>query len=135
MISLAGLTMHYGSKMLFEDSSLSFNSGKRYGLVGANGVGKTTLLRLITGEETPSRGVISIPRDVQLGVLRQDHFRFEQDRILDVVLQGKPALWTALQEKANQILNETESPTLTELPPLEYKQTQRCDHQLRLRRY
>ena len=99
MISLAGLTMHYGSKMLFEDSSLSFNSGKRYGLVGANGVGKTTLLRLITGEETPSRGVISIPRDVQLGVLRQDHFRFEQNRILDVVLQGKPALWAALQEK------------------------------------
>ena len=99
MISLAGLTMHYGSKMLFEDASLSFTPGKRYGLVGANGVGKTTLLRLITGEETPSRGVVSIPRDVQLGVLRQDHFRFEQDRILDVVLQGKPALWAALQEK------------------------------------
>ena len=88
MISLAGLTMHYGSKMLFEDSSLSFNPGKRYGLVGANGTGKTTLLRLITGEETPSRGTIAIPRDVQLGVLRQDHFRFEQDRILDVVFQG-----------------------------------------------
>jgi len=99
MISLASLTMHYGSKMLFEDASLSFNPGKRYGLVGANGVGKTTLLRLITAEETPSRGVVAVPRDVQLGVLRQDHFRFEQDRILDVVLQGKPVLWSALQEK------------------------------------
>ncbi|MGA1598278.1 MAG: ABC-F family ATP-binding cassette domain-containing protein [bacterium] len=99
MIAFASLTMNYGQKVLFEEASLNFDPGKRYGLVGANGVGKTTLLRLLSGEETPTSGVVSVPRDVRLGVLRQDHFHYEEESVLNVVLRGRPELWEALQEK------------------------------------
>ena len=99
MISIADLAMNYGKKTLFEKSSVTFNPGKSYGLVGANGSGKSTLLRLIAGEEKPNSGTISVPRDLKLGVLRQDHFQYEDIKVIDVVLLGKPALCEALREK------------------------------------
>ena len=99
MISIADLAMNYGKKTLFEKSSITFNPGKSYGLVGANGSGKSTLLRLIAGEEKPSSGTISIPHDLKLGILRQDHFQFESTRVIDVVLLGRPNLCEALGEK------------------------------------
>ncbi len=99
MISLAGLTMNYGQKVLFEDVSLSFDPGKRYGLVGANGVGKTTLLRILSNEETPTAGVVSVPRQAQVGVLKQDHFQYEKESVLNVVLRGRQELWDAMHEK------------------------------------
>ena len=99
MISIADLTMNYGKKTLFEKSSITFDPGKSYGLVGANGSGKSTLLRLIAGEEKPSSGTISIPHDLKLGILRQDHFQFESTRVIDVVLLGRPNLCEALGEK------------------------------------
>ena len=99
MISIADLAMNYGKKTLFEKSSVTFNPGKSYGLVGANGSGKSTLLRLISGEEKPNSGTISVPRDIKLGVLRQDHFKYESIKVIDVVLLGKLALFEALREK------------------------------------
>ena len=99
MISIADLAMNYGKKTLFEKSSVTFNPGKSYGLVGANGSGKSTLLRLISGEEKPNSGTISVPRDLKLGVLRQDHFKYESIKVIDVVLLGKLALFEALREK------------------------------------
>jgi len=99
MISIADLAMNYGKKTLFEKSSITFDPGKNYGLVGANGSGKSTLLRLIAGEEKPSSGTISIPHDLKLGILRQDHFQFESTRVIDVVLLGRPNLCEALGEK------------------------------------
>ena len=99
MISIADLAMNYGKKTLFEKSSITFDPGKSYGLVGANGSGKSTLLRLIAGEEKPSSGTISIPHDLKLGILRQDHFQFESTRVIDVVLLGRPNLCEALGEK------------------------------------
>ncbi len=99
MISIADLAMNYGKKTLFEKSSITFDPGKSYGLVGANGTGKSTLLRLIGGEEKPSSGTISIPHDLKLGILRQDHFQFESTRVIDVVLLGRPNLCEALGEK------------------------------------
>ena len=88
MISIADLAMQYGKKTLFEKSTVTFDPGKSYGLVGANGSGKSTLLRLITGEEKPYSGTISVPRDLKVGVLQQDHFKFENNRVIDVVLLG-----------------------------------------------
>ncbi|MBS0286193.1 MAG: ATP-binding cassette domain-containing protein [Proteobacteria bacterium] len=99
MISLIELSMHYGSKLLFDEVNLLLMPGKRYAIVGANGSGKSTLLRLMMNEETPSLGEISIPKGKQIGWVNQDQFRFENTRVLDVVIQGKEALWKAFEEK------------------------------------
>ena len=99
MIALSNLTMRYGQNVLFENVSLRFDPGKHYGIVGANGSGKTTLLRLISAEERPVDGEISFSQEMKLGTLRQDHFQYESQRVIDVLLQGKPVLWKALREK------------------------------------
>ena len=99
MISITDLAMQYGQKTLFENASLNFDPGKRYGLVGANGSGKSTLLRIISGEELPSKGLVSIPKNLSPGLLKQDHFRYENVKVSDVVLQGNPRLWNAFSEK------------------------------------
>ncbi len=99
MISLANLSKYYGDRVLFENVSLQFNRGERYGIVGANGCGKSTLLKILTGEESASDGEISIPKRAVLGVLEQDHFQYEQERIVDVVMMGNEPLWAAMAEK------------------------------------
>jgi len=99
MISVSNLAKAYGSDLLFERVSLQLNPGCRYGLVGANGSGKTTFLRLLAGDEPPSDGTISIARRLRVGVLRQDHFRYEQDRILDVAMMGRREVYDALRAR------------------------------------
>ncbi len=99
MISVSGLAKAFGSQSLFEDVAFQLNSGERYGLVGANGSGKSTLLRVLTGDELPSDGVVNIPKKLRLGVLRQDHFTYENEPILDVVMMGNEELWQAMTEK------------------------------------
>jgi len=108
MISLSNLTKYYGDQVLFEGVSLQFNRGDRYGIVGANGCGKSTLLRILTGEESASDGDLSIPKRAVLGVLKQDHFQYENDRILDVVMMGNAGLWEAMAEK-ERILADAEN--------------------------
>jgi ATPase subunit of ABC transporter with duplicated ATPase domains len=99
MISVSALAKAYGSQSLFRDVAFQLNPGERYGLVGANGSGKSTLLRILAGDELPSDGVVSIPKKLQLGVLRQDQFTYENEAILDVVLMGHEELWQAMSEK------------------------------------
>lgn len=99
MISFKDFGMHYGAKLLFEDVNCQIFPGSRYAVVGANGTGKSTLLRLMMGEETPSLGEIQIPKGASVGWVKQDHFRYDDQKILDVVIQGKKALWDALQKK------------------------------------
>ena len=99
MISLSNLAKHFGDQTLFEGVSMQFNPGERYGIVGANGSGKSTLLKILSGEESASDGDISTPRRARIGVLRQDHFQYEDNRILDVVMMGNQALWDAMAEK------------------------------------
>ncbi len=91
--------MHYGAKLLFDEVNLNLLKGNRYGLVGANGTGKSTFLRLLAGDDTPSLGEIMVAKDATVGFLRQDQFRYENNTVIEVVLQGKPKLWHALQEK------------------------------------
>jgi len=91
--------MSYGSKLLFYDVSLNLNDNTRYALVGANGAGKSTFLRLLTGEEEAISGTASISKHDTVGILKQDQYRYEETRIIDVVIQGKPKLWAALCEK------------------------------------
>lgn len=91
--------MAYGEKLLFYDVNLILSAQKRYALVGANGAGKSTFLKLITEVEKPIAGTLSIPKTASVGWLKQDQFRYEKSLIIDIVLQGKSALWQAMQEK------------------------------------
>ena len=99
MITVSNLGKSFGAQSLFEGVSLQLSEGCRYGLVGANGSGKSTFLRILAGETAPSGGSVSIPRRARVGLLRQDHFEYEEVSVLDVVLMGNPELWQALQAK------------------------------------
>jgi ATPase subunit of ABC transporter with duplicated ATPase domains len=99
MIAVSGLAKAYGGQTLFEDVSLQFNPGERYGVVGANGSGKSTFLRILAGDEIPSDGAVAIPKKARVGVLRQDHFQYEEVPIVHVVMMGHQTLWPAIQEK------------------------------------
>jgi ATPase subunit of ABC transporter with duplicated ATPase domains len=108
MISVSDLGKTFGAQMLFAGVSMQFNAGNRYGLVGANGSGKSTLLRILAGEDTPSSGTIAIPKKLRLGVLKQDHFRYEAMRILDVAMMGNREVWEAMEEKERLLHAEGE---------------------------
>src|ERR1700742_1956629 len=97
MISVSNVTMRYGAKLLFEDVSVTFTSGRRYGLTGPNGAGKSTFLKVLTGELDAQKGNVVRPR--KFGVLRQDQFAFDAYRVIDTVIMGNAPLWEALQER------------------------------------
>ncbi len=97
MISVNGVSMRFGSKILFEDVTTTFSSGRRYGLTGPNGAGKSTFMKLLTGESDPQRGTVVRPK--KLGVLRQDQFAFDTYRVLDTVIMGNERLWGAMLER------------------------------------
>lgn len=97
MLEIRDLGVHFGDRTLFEGVSLQLYPGHRYGLVGANGAGKSTFLRILTGEHSHYAGSVNWPSTAQVGVLQQDHFRFEEQSLIDTVLQGRPALWEARQ--------------------------------------
>jgi len=105
MISISNLGKSFGPQTLFEGASMQLNPGNRYGVVGANGSGKSTFLKILAGNELPSDGTLSIPKRLRLGVLRQDHFQYENDRILDVVMMGHEELWRAMEEKEKVLEN------------------------------
>src|SRR6187455_1673816 len=97
MISVNGVSMRYGSKVLFEDVTTTFSPARRYGLTGPNGAGKSTFMKLLTGESLPQKGTVVRPG--KLGVLRQDQFAFDEFRVIDTVVMGNQRLWHALQAR------------------------------------
>src|ERR671913_964812 len=97
MIAVHGVSMRYGSKVLFDDVTTTFSAGRRYGLTGPNGAGKSTFMKLLTGESHPQAGTVSRPQ--KLGVLRQDQFAFDEFRVIDTVIMGNQRLWKALDER------------------------------------
>ena len=99
MISISNLEKSYGDRTLFSGASFQLNAGERYGLVGANGSGKTTFLDIVSGQLEASEGTASIPKRLRLGVLRQDQFLYEDEEILAVAMMGNPELWEAMVEK------------------------------------
>ena len=109
MISISNLAKDFGDRTLFSNASFQRNPGERYGLVGANGSGKTTLLNIIAGSIDPTEGQVSIPKSLRLGVLKQDHFLYEQEEILAVAIMGNAELWDAMMEKERILVQpETE---------------------------
>ena len=99
MISISNLGKSYGDRSLFSGASLQLNAGERYGLVGANGSGKTTFLDILSGELEASEGAVSIPKRLRLGVLRQDQFLYDDEKIISVAMMGNAELWEAMVEK------------------------------------
>jgi len=97
MLSVSGVSMRFGSKVLFEDVTTTFVAGRRYGLTGPNGAGKSTFMKLLSGEIEPQSGAVVRPR--KLGVLGQDQFAFDEFRVIDTVIMGNPRLWSALAER------------------------------------
>ena len=105
MISVSNVTMRYGAKLLFEDVSVTFTSGRRYGLTGPNGAGKSTFMKVLTGEIDAQKGTVVRPK--KIGVLKQDQYEFDAYRVVDTVIMGNKGLWAALEER-EQIYNKPE---------------------------
>jgi ATPase subunit of ABC transporter with duplicated ATPase domains len=99
LISTANITMQFGAKPLFENISVKFGNGNRFGLIGANGCGKSTFMKILSGDLEPSSGNVSITPNERIGNLRQDQFAFEDYRVIDTVIMGHKELWEVKQER------------------------------------
>jgi ATPase subunit of ABC transporter with duplicated ATPase domains len=99
LISAANLSIQFGAKPLFENVSVTFGNGNRYGLIGANGCGKSTLMKILAGQLEPSVGNVSVDPNARVGQLAQDQFAYEEYRVLDTVIMGYKRLWEVMQER------------------------------------
>ena len=99
MLSTTNLSIQFEAKPLFEHVSVKFADGNRYGLIGANGSGKSTLMKILGGEMEPSAGDVVLQAGMRLGKLNQNQFAYEDQRVLDVVMQGHAEMWHAMQER------------------------------------
>jgi len=99
MIAANNLSLQFGKRVLFDDVNLKFTSGNCYGVIGANGAGKSTFLKILSGEIDPTRGNISIDPGKRMAVLRQDHHEFDEVAVLDTVMMGHTKLWSIMKEK------------------------------------
>ncbi len=99
MINVANLRIQFGKRILFQDVNMKFTAGNCYGVIGANGAGKSTFLKAISGEIDPTAGHISLGPGERLSVLNQDHHAFDDNTVIDTVLKGHNLLWNLMQEK------------------------------------
>jgi ATPase subunit of ABC transporter with duplicated ATPase domains len=99
LISAANITMQFGAKPLFENISVKFGEGNRYGLIGANGCGKSTFMKILDGSLTPTAGNVSVSPNERIGKLSQDQFAFEKFSVVDTVIMGHQELWHVKQER------------------------------------
>jgi ATPase subunit of ABC transporter with duplicated ATPase domains len=106
MISVNNVTLAYGKRVLFDEVNLSFTKGNCYGIIGANGAGKSTFLKIISGEIEPNKGSISISPGERMATLRQDQFEFDEVTVLDTVLMGHKKMWDIRHEKDAIYLKE-----------------------------
>ncbi|MDC7699208.1 ABC-F family ATPase [Vogesella indigofera] len=99
MITTSNITMQFGAKPLFEKVSVKFGEGNRYGLIGANGSGKSTFMKILGGDLEQTSGEVAIENGLRLGKLRQDQFGYEDQRVIDVVMMGHTEMWAAMSER------------------------------------
>jgi len=99
MITVSNVTLRYGKRALFEDVNIKFTPGNCYGLIGANGAGKSTFLKILAGEIDPSKGEISIPPGERLAVLKQNHYEYDEFPVLETVIMGHAKLYSIMKEK------------------------------------
>ncbi|MEE1063077.1 MAG: ATP-binding cassette domain-containing protein [Paludibacteraceae bacterium] len=99
MITASDIVVQFGKRILFQDVNLKFTPGNCYGIIGANGAGKSTFLKVISGDLTPTKGSVAIAPGERLSVLRQDHYAFDECTVIETVLRGHEPLWNVMQEK------------------------------------
>jgi len=99
MISTTGVTLQYGGRALFSDVTINFTNGNCYGLIGANGSGKSTFLKILSGEIDSNKGYVSLTPGERISVLQQDHFQFDETEVIKTVLKGNPRLFEIMEEK------------------------------------
>ena len=99
MLNAIGVTLRYGKRVLFEDVNIKFTKGNCYGLIGANGAGKSTFLKILAGEIEPSKGEVTIEKGARISMLKQDHFAYEEYTVLDTVIMGNQELYKIMKEK------------------------------------
>ena len=99
MIAVQHLSLQYGKRVLFDEVSLKFTPGNCYGVIGANGAGKSTFLKILAGEVAPNAGSVTLEKGKRMAVLTQNHFQFEEETVLNTVLRGHALLWAIIQEK------------------------------------
>lgn len=99
MITVSDLGIQFGKRVLFQDVNLKFTNGNCYGIIGANGAGKSTFLKILSGEKDATHGSFSLGHGERLSVLSQDHFAFDDQTVINTVLQGHTVLWNIMQEK------------------------------------
>ena len=99
MITVTNLSVNFDGQPLFKDVDLKFTPGNCYGVIGANGAGKSTFLKVLSGELDSSTGEVSIPSTCRMSVLKQDHFEFDEYSVLDTVIMGNRKLYDIMKEK------------------------------------
>ena len=99
MINVTNVSLNFSGQTLFKDVDLKFTPGNCYGIIGANGAGKSTFLRILSGDLEPTTGSVSIKPGIRMSVLKQDHFAYDEFTVLDTVIQGNPRLYEVMQEK------------------------------------
>ena len=99
MIAVNNLGIQFGKRVLFQDVNLKFTPGNCYGIIGANGAGKSTLMRILSDQLTPTHGSVTQGPGERMSVLEQDHFKFDEETVMNTVLQGHTVLWDIMKEK------------------------------------
>ena len=99
MITVSNVSLQFGGDTLFKNVNLQFNAGNCYGVIGANGAGKSTFLKILCGVLPPTTGEVTIPKELRMSVLKQDHFAYDAYTVLDTVIMGNERLYAIMQEK------------------------------------
>ena len=99
MISTQNISLQYGKRVLFDEVNIKFTAGNCYGVIGANGAGKSTFLKILSGEIAPNSGSIHIEPGKRMAVLKQNHFEYDEVPVLETVIQGHKELWGIMKEK------------------------------------
>jgi ATPase subunit of ABC transporter with duplicated ATPase domains len=99
MISANNVTLAYGKRVLFDEVNINFTKGNCYGIIGANGAGKSTFLKIISGEIEPNKGTVDITPGERMAVLNQNQFAFDEQTVLNTVLMGHKKLWEVMHER------------------------------------
>src|SRR5436309_2980255 len=99
MLSAKNITLAYGKRVLFDEVNITFTKGNCYGVIGANGAGKSTFLKILSGEIEPNKGNVEISKGERMAVLKQNQFEFDNETVLNTVLMGHKKMWDVMHKK------------------------------------
>ena len=99
MLTVSNVSLRFGKRVLFEEVNLKFSQGNCYGIIGANGAGKTTFMKILSGEVEPNTGSVDLEPGKRMAILKQNHFEFDEVPVLQTVIRGHQKLWAIMEEK------------------------------------